>query len=157
MQCEVALDDLGNAHRTLSRILVDVIGTRVNGNGRLMERVVPHSSASSWRPGAPIGLTSWSACYSSSPVLASSSADFAHGALQKKVDSDLILFPLQGDIQFWPFRCFVKHSWPMRLAICPGRSTENLFAMPSNVRTCWGRITGLWQPESLSCKTVDKL
>ena len=74
-----------------------------------------------------------------------------------KVDSDLILFPLQGGIQSLPFRCFAKHSWQMRLAIYPGRSTENLFAMPSNVRTCWGRITGLWQPESLSCKTVDKL
>ena len=73
-----------------------------------------------------------------------------------KVDSDLILFPLQGSIQFLSFRYSVKHSWQMRLAICPGRSTEDLFAMPGNVRTCWGRITGLWQPESLSCETVDE-
>src|SRR5207249_7901081 len=43
--------------------------------------------------------------------------------------------PLHGGIQFLPFRCSAKRSWPMRFAICPGRSTENLFAMPSSVRT----------------------
>src|SRR2546427_4517354 len=74
-----------------------------------------------------------------------------------KVDSDLILLPLQASIQFLPFRCSVKHSWQMHLSICPGRSTENLLAMPGNVRMCWGRITGLWWPESLSCETVDEL
>jgi hypothetical protein len=72
-------------------------------------------------------------------------------------NSDPVLVSLQWGIEFLSFRCSVKYSYQMLFSICPGRSTENFLAMLGDVRTCWGRIARLWQPESLSCETVNEL